>query len=188
MAVDTSNAEVYLLIAPSTLAGAGDGMFAKTNIPENTHFPVAISTKTMSSIPPFTSNVSAITFTVPLFVSDDTSLDSECIVDGTITTLANVPLHFLSVLKPFYAHVNGDQVSMKANDFAWKPGIIESDYNQNESQNQLNLLLTFTTGQPVGLSLVNKCIVAKGEELGLTYGFEYWWSGSYCSQQYTDAV
>ena len=66
---------------------------------------------------------------------------------------------------------------MKANDLAWESRISERQYHENSARNKLDLVLGFERGRIVGvLAHVNRAILAD-EEVGVTYGWDYWTAG-----------
>jgi len=187
MEINPSNTENYLRVGPSLLENGGDGLFTKVDIRKNTVFSLPFSIKTTSSIPPVINSTrySVVCYTMPLFVSDNSDLNNNCIVDGRLTTLTNAP--YKSLL-PLYAHIPETSMLMKCNDFAWEPGIFEDMYEFNTIRNKMEIILVFTTGKPVQLAVITNDFIKRGIEVGLTYGFDYWYSGSVCTQKYKEMV
>lgn len=188
MSILPSDISTNFVVKPSLLQNAGDGLFTKTDIAKNTLFPLPFSIKTISSTPPVleSKSHSGECYSLPLFVDYESDMNNKFVVDGIITTIENVPY---KTLMPLYAHIwVSDATLMKCNDFAWEPGIFEDMYEFNTIRNKLDIVLNFNADMPVELCGITNDFIKKGCEVGTTYGFEYWHSGSSKSTEYTENI
>jgi hypothetical protein len=63
---------------------------------------------------------------------------------------------------------------MKANDLAWKDGMTQAEYDQRTHMNKLDLILIVHRGRVEGACVLANDDIAQDEEVGITYGFDYW--------------
>ena len=62
---------------------------------------------------------------------------------------------------------------MTANDLAWAEGRSLDTYTEECVRNSLELILNFKNAQVTTSAYANRAI-SKGEEVGMTYGYDYW--------------
>ncbi len=76
------------------------------------------------------------------------------------------------MVEKFY-HCN--DIFMKANDLAWQPGLSEAEYEKRMHLNKMDLILNFDShGQIDGSYVHVNEDIKKNDEVGITYGYDYW--------------
>ena len=155
------NPTEYFEARPSLIKDAGQGLFAIRAIPKFSYFCV-------TAVKSYTPNC----FKFPLFVPDNTDLNSYCVVDGEIKMLSDAPF---CTSKGGYARVDNTTLLMKANDFAWEPGLDVFEYEANEYRNNLAFVLNYTTNAKcIGIVALAIKDIPVDAEVGATYGYNYW--------------
>ncbi len=155
-------------VKESALDGAGEGLFAMKKIAKGTVFPIE------HSRPRFTDRVPSGVEVLPLNASmEDVDIDGPCIVDKRLARLRDAPKP--SSLRPRFVHAARDRsIMMKANDLAWSPQKNAREYNAETWRNQLELVVEFSQGRAVGVVAVMQRDAVPNEEVGITYGIDYW--------------
>ena len=152
-------------VKPSRIAEAGDGLFATQPLAKGTILRI------VHSRPRFTDSVANAVEVLPLHLPEDVDTSGPCIIDGVLSELSYAPdTHALK-----FVHARrSESIMMKANDLAWSPCNSVEEYEADASLNQVELIIQFEKGHAVGVvGLVTKHI-SHGDEVGVTYGNEYW--------------
>jgi hypothetical protein len=153
------------LVKTSTIPGAGDGLFACEDIEADTFMYVRHSR-------PVSALRRTKLFVMNYYIDDIICDDAICVCEGKQRKLNDIKssLHASVFLKRYVA---GKDDFMNANDFAW-PSQTQKKYNANSLRNQLEFVMVVEAGQLVGIAAHFLCKVAKGEEIGCTYGWDFW--------------
>lgn len=158
-------------IKPSRIPDAGDGLFASGPIEAGRVFRV------QHSRPRLHARVARDDVEVmPVFPVESCDWDTPCVVDGCVSTLRRTSF---GVDRKRYVHARRqDSIFMKANDKAWRTGLNEAAYLQRTVLNNMELVLVFEKRRGVGIAAHTLRHIASGEEIGITYGFDYWVEGA----------
>ena len=157
-------------VRPSSVTGAGDGLWALRDIPAGAIFPVRHSRKRATSV------AMSSAYVLDAYLRDQTDVDSECVQDGRVTTLRCLDKIDDECFRPAFFHVNTARESfMKANDLAWRDGIDEVEYTLRTRANSVDLINGFDKdGKIVTIYAYFRHAVCRGQEIGITYGIGYW--------------
>lgn len=153
------------VVKTSTIPGAGDGLFAREDIEAGTFMYVRHSR-------PITRLEKTKLFALNYYIDDTVCDEAMCVCEGKQRRLGDIrsSLH-ASVFSKRY--VIGKDDFMTANDFAW-PSRTQKKYNANSHRNQLEFVMVVEAGVLMGIAAHFLCRVAKGEEIGCTYGWDFW--------------
>lgn len=155
------------VVKKSILPGAGSGLFSKDKIEKDTLFPVKHS-------PPRSKADPAEGYeSMPIFLPSNVDMDSPCVVDGILTTLREAPIQ--NVKEQFVHARRSGCIMMMANDLAWKTNRSHRKYWGETKKNKLELILNFAENS-VSVSIYANQHIGDGEEVGITYGYDYWTS------------
>ena len=98
-----------------------------------------------------------------------------CVWDGEVRYVADVmPFIKKSAFRKKFAQVSKDQVTMKANDLAWRYGLSHHTYEALQYRNQMELVLGFSDANLDAVYAYFNCDVECDVEVGITYGWSYW--------------
>ena len=90
-----------------------------------------------------------------------------------LTTLEHAPT--MVDRAPSFVHLKRTaSILMKANDLAWSPNASLDDYLSRRDRNGLDLVLTFEGSRSVGVGVCVNQPLRQGDEVGVTYGHDYW--------------
>lgn len=154
----------------SSIRNAGDGLWSLEPIPAGTLLPIADLRADLCADPPTDGY-----YVLDGFVRATHDMDSPCVCDGAVTTLSRVCVTD-AMRRPLYFYASCDELLMKANDFGWAEGVrSEREYDRRASRNQLELVMVIEAGSVRGVCGRVMSAVGKGEEIGITYGYAYWY-------------
>ena len=175
-------ARLVFEVKPSLLSGAGDGLFARRDIQRGEWFPIRHSAPSFAlSEDPYVENL-------PIYLQRSVDMESPCVLNGSILTLREIStLPAFSTLsspltKEMYVHSSrATSLFMKANDFAYETAprryslrSSAEQYARRAAQNKLECVLNIADGSIApGVAVHVMQDVKKGEEVGITYGYEY---------------
>lgn len=155
--------------APSTIEGAGYGLFASRKI--NRH-----ETCTFDQSRRRSSNKSTNSFIIDAYLPRECSNDTLCIWDGVVTPLLSRMNNIDSMMtRPSFVHVAKTNDIMRANDLGMTKGCNVEEYiERSRSKNKFDLVLGFFKKKFDGIYLIALEDTSSGEEIGLTYGPGFW--------------
>lgn len=155
----------------SSIDGAGLGLWADNNIYEGIVEPKCVHSR------PRTANTSSNGYVVEYYCSDMTPSCSPCIYKGELSTYGDIAHIDESSKRTRYVHMHKKYFFMRANDLAWTPNITEEEYEKQIFKNKIEMVLSFDEkGLIDGVGVICNNFISKGEEVGMTYGYNYWTS------------
>lgn len=166
--VSATSARQMIEVRPSTIRDANDGLWATTDIPVGTVLDISHLKSAASPEHPTTAYV------LDGFVRPSIDLTTVCLCDGVITSFADMQITD-AMQRPQYFYVEAEELLMKANDFGWDADVQNAaEYARKTERNALELIMKVENGRIVGVCGVTIQPIAKGEEIGITYGDTYW--------------
>jgi hypothetical protein len=162
------DAHDYFTVRPSGIPGAGEGLWAKCNVPKHALFRFGHSKPRVSD------KCKQRGFDVIQFYYDEESEpDTPCIYNGKLCKIGGVFVDERA-RRPRYVYAPRDQPMMKANDLAWSPGTDGYTYMRRSERNKLELILAYEDGNVVGTYAMANRNIKANEEVGITYSYDYW--------------
>lgn len=114
-------------------------------------------------------------YVLEYYTSPDTRLDTNCVVDGKVVSLARI-VHTIGSAARQERYVTCSDLFMTANDLAW-PAAHVRDYDRQSDANALEFILEYSTTVPrhvVGVWVHVLHDIPAHTECGVTYGFDFW--------------
>jgi len=162
------NAQKVFEVRPSSIADAGEGLWAVCDIPKDSIFSI------QHTRPRLSANCAKAGYDVLEYFYDEQSEgDTPCLSNGKLCTLDDMSVCD-KARRPRYVYARREQPPMKANDLAWSPGIDVGDYTERSVRNKLELILAYTNGIVTGTYVLANQNITAGEEVGITYSHDYW--------------
>lgn len=169
----------YFVAKESGQRGAGEGCWAKKNIPTGTAFQLDICRKLENDGEADALEADGAYF-VPFSFGADDHPSTRVLCDGELTTLARVREFLLpdALCDPaVVALLAPDQLLNKANDLSYTPGMLPDAYEnvvQSRKANAGAFVLEIQEGSVTSSIVLITRDVTAGEELGIGYGYSFW--------------
>lgn len=164
-----NNSRVMFAVAPSRLFDAGEGLFAVQPIRRDT----LVRLDTRPSDPRRSSEFQwdHLDYFIPVF-SDGAS---PCVVNGQLSDIRTARRVCSVVQVRAYVRAPDDPL-MKANDRGWRAGVPNTTqtYHDRARENAFEFVLSVDARGVNGVYAYFTRDVAVGDEIGSTYGWEYW--------------
>ena len=155
-------------VKQSTILNAGDGLWATQYIPSGTILNIEYSK------PKLTFRCKANMEVLDYYVYEHASADTICLSEDEVTLLCNIKVA-RSEFKKRYVHVKRSHPIMKMNDLAFRAGILnQTEYAERLSKNAVEFILCFKDHKIIAVKAFVTRNIMKGEEIGMTYGIDYW--------------
>lgn len=169
-----NNEDRFFESRPSKCVTGELGLFSKCKIRKNTIFKVNIKKTSAVSLEEDAKTCTyKLDFFVPLY--DYLDMSSLCLMDTTLVTYNDIIQH----LDPSVFHqkyVLSDSLFMRANDLGFAPNI-NSEVEYEPQKNKIDLIMRFNSdGKAEGICAVVLDDIWPKEEVGITYGWNFWQS------------
>ena len=154
-------------VSPSLAVPTEDGLFAATPIQPGIVGKIPISR--VRTRPSIRRDHECLDF----FVPHDVDPDTLCVHDGQLVSFRTIRFD-QSVHDERYVTVTKTHYSMKANDLAYSPTVSLHEYLLLIKRNKLELVLEVARTEVIGVYLVAIDEIAVDEEVGISYGPNFW--------------